>query len=46
MLSCFLLDCIHIEGVGDREKVLVGILDDKIRMDGIEMILGTKVLEG
>ncbi len=46
MLSCFLLDCIHIEGVGDRKKVLVGILDDKIRMDGIEMILGTKILEG
>ena len=46
LLSCFLLDRIHIEGVGDRKKVLVGILDDKIRMDGIEMILGTKVLEG
>ena len=46
MLSCFLLDKIHIEGVGDRKKVLVGILDDKIRMDGIEMILGTKILEG
>ena len=46
LLSCFLLDCIHIEGVGDRKKVLVGILEDDIRMDGVEMILGTKVLEG
>lgn len=46
VLPCFILNKIHIAGIGDRRKVLVAVLDDDIRMDGIEMILNTKILEG
>lgn len=46
LLSCTLLDQIYIQGVGIRKKVLLGILEEDIRMDGVQMILNTKILEG
>lgn len=46
MLSCLLLPEIKIKGIGARKKVLLGLLEDNIKIDGVEMLLQEKVLEG
>lgn len=39
-------DKINIEGVGYRYKVIIGIIDNKIGIDGVDAIINTKILEG
>ena len=45
LLKCIIPDKIFIQGVGFRKKFLVGISNEKIKMDGIDCILNSKLLE-
>ena len=36
----------EIMGIGKRKKVLLGLIDDKIHIDGIDCILSEKIMEG
>lgn len=46
MMRCFFVDEIEIEGIGVRRHVLVGISPEKIHLDGVDMLLQTRILEG
>jgi stage II sporulation protein GA (sporulation sigma-E factor processing peptidase) len=46
LLKCIKPDKIIILGVGVRTKLLIGISEDKIDIDGIDCILHTKLMEG
>ena len=45
ILECIKVDEVIIEGVGIRKNVIVG-LTDSIKIDGVDCILHTKLLEG
>lgn len=45
LLQCIPIHKIQIHGIGSRENVLVGIMEEKIKMDGINCILNSQVLE-
>lgn len=46
LLKCIKANKIDIEGYGVKTKFLVGIMDDKICIDGVNCILNDKLLEG
>ena len=46
MMQCFFVDKIEIEGIGIKKHVLVGISPKKIHLDGIDVLLQTRILEG
>lgn len=46
LLKCLVADKIIIKGVGERTKFLVGIMEEKIKIDGINCILHHQLLEG
>jgi stage II sporulation protein GA (sporulation sigma-E factor processing peptidase) len=46
LLKCIIIEKIDIVGVGIKRNVLIGISKEKIRIDGINCILHTKLLEG
>ena len=46
LLKCIVPEKIYIVGVGMRNNVLIGIAENKIKMDGIDCILHHKLLEG
>lgn len=46
-----LLECIHIpeieiKGIGTRKNILLGIMKQNITIDGIDVLLHTKIMEG
>lgn len=45
LLKCINIDKIYILGIGIRENVLVGIINEKIKIDGVDAILNKKLLE-
>lgn len=45
LLQCIPIQKIQIHGIGTRENILVGIMEQKIKMDGINCILNSQVLE-
>lgn len=45
LLKCIKPDKIDIEGIGIRSNFLVGIMDDKIRIDGVDAIINMKLME-
>ena len=45
LLKCIKANKIDIEGVGIKTKFLVGIMDDKISIDGVNCILNYRLLE-
>ena len=45
LLKCIVPDKIYIDKIGIKKNFLIGISEDKIRMDGIDCILNTKLLE-
>lgn len=45
-MKCYFVDKIEIDGIGTRNKILVGISDKKIELDGVDALLQTKILEG
>ena len=46
LLKCVQAKKIDIKGVGIKKNVLVGLMDEKILIDGVDCILNTKLLEG
>lgn len=46
VLKCIRIPYMEIEGIGKRENVLVGLMNEKIRIDGVDCILNSKLLEG
>ena len=45
-IKCFKVDKIYIESVGERFNVLVGLINNKINIDGVDAILSEYILEG
>ena len=45
MMKCFKPEYIDIEGVGIKNNFLIGIMEQKIKIDGVDVILNTKLLE-
>lgn len=45
VMKCFKADYIDIEGVGIKNNFLIGIMEKKIKIDGVDLILNTKLLE-
>ena len=45
LLKCLVPDKIFIQGIGFRKNFLIGISNEKIKMDGIECILSSKLIE-
>ena len=45
LLKCIKPDKIDIEGIGTRKNFLIGIMEDKIKIDGIDCIINTKLME-
>lgn len=46
ILECMLIDKIHIHNIGYRKKILIGRSNDKFQIEGIDMIISEKILEG
>lgn len=46
LLKCVAPDKIHIIGVGERRQVLVGISKEKIKIEGVNCLLHSKLWEG
>lgn len=46
LLTCVIPEKIYIEGIGLKYKVLIGISEETIKMDGIDCLLHTKLMEG
>ena len=46
VMKCFFIDKIEIEGIGSKKHVLVGISPEIIYLDGIDVLLQTRILEG
>lgn len=46
LLRCIRIPKVEIVGVGIRENVLLGIMDQNITIDGVDVLLHTKLLEG
>jgi len=46
LMKCFFVDKIEIEGITTVEHVLVGISPERIRLDGIDVLLNAKIMEG
>lgn len=45
LLKCIKAKKIDIEGVGEKKNFLIGIMEDKIRIDGVNCIINTKLME-
>lgn len=46
ILPCIKIESIEIKGVGKKQNVLLGIMDGKITIDGIDFLLHEQILEG
>ena len=45
MLKCVVVNEISIKGIGVKRNVLIGLLDNRIHLDGVNCILNSKILE-
>ena len=45
LLKCIVPDKIFIQGIGFREKFLLGISNEKIKLDGVDCIMGSNLIE-
>ena len=45
LLKCIIPDKVFIQGVGFRSNFLIGISNEKIKMEGIDCIMGCQLLE-
>ena len=46
MLKCIKVNKIEIEGKELRKRVLIGLSTKKIKMEGVDSIIGKSILEG
>jgi len=45
LMKCFKADYIDIKGVGIKNNFLIGFMEEKIKIDGVDLILNSKILE-
>ena len=45
LLKCLIPDKIFIHGIGFRKNFLIGLSNEKIKIDGIDCIINTKIIE-
>ncbi len=45
LLKCIVPDKVFIQGVGFRDNFLVGVSNEEIRLEGVDCIMGGKLLE-
>ena len=45
LMKCFKAEYIDIEGVGLKNNFLIGLMEETIKIDGVDLILNTKLLE-
>ena len=45
-MKCFFPDKIEIDGLEVKEKILLGISNKKIQLDGVDILLQTEIMEG
>jgi len=45
VLDCIIATKVVIKGIGSKNNVLVGLMDDNIKINGVDLILNTKLLE-
>lgn len=45
LLKCIIPEKIFIQGIGFRHNFLIGLSNEKIKMEGIDCIIGSKLLE-
>lgn len=45
MIECYKPDYIDIEGIGTKYNFLLGLMEDKIKIDGVDVILNSKLWE-
>ncbi len=45
LLKCIIPEKIFIQGIGFRNNFLIGLSNEKIKMEGIDCIIGSKLLE-
>ncbi|HPF83014.1 MAG TPA: sigma-E processing peptidase SpoIIGA [Bacilli bacterium] len=45
LLKCIIPDKIYIKGIGETKKVLIGISNEDFKINGIDLILNTRILE-
>ena len=45
ILTCIQVNKIEIKGIGVRKNVLIGLSNQDIRIDGVDLILNSKILE-
>ena len=45
LLKCIIVDKVEVVGLGYIKNALVGLIDDKININGVDLILNTKLLE-
>lgn len=46
MLECIPITSVTVDGILKKRKILVGLLEDKIHLDGVDCILQTSIWEG
>lgn len=46
LMKCFFVQKIEIEGIGVRKHMLVGISKEAIVLDGVDMLLQSRIMEG
>ena len=46
LIKCLKPEYVDIEGVGTKYNFLVGVMEEKIKIDGVDLILNPKILEG
>ena len=45
LLECITINNLYIEGIGNKKKLLLGLISHKINIDGVDAILHSKLLE-
>ncbi len=45
ILDCIIASKVVIKGVGSKNNVLVGLMDDNVKINGVDLILNTKLME-
>lgn len=45
-INGYKVDKVYIEGIGIKRRVIVGIIDNKIGIDGVDAIISPSILEG
>lgn len=45
VLDCIIASKVDIKGIGSKNNVLIGLMEDNININGVDLILNTKLLE-